>query len=658
MIPTEAEVTAPRACPNCGSPSNAGDRFCIACGASLSDAPVTAERESAAPSHQLALADAPSVTPQAVASPSTPRRQRGTCLLVAALVALLLLGGPVAWIVWSWWQPAPARLIIWGAPHGLWQVSLEHDDNLRTIDDRDLMLPAGTYTIHLTPQGSFDAPATPESATFVLEPGCIHVYSASGEPVEVGTLVGDRWVHCNVGVPAPTPLRFDPRTDTLRWTTRKTDAGRPIDAGAEIQVSDAGRVVPADSGRWLAVANPYDEPLQVEVTDDPIRWRFRLPACSIRLVPCPAENELSIRASLPGDDEELDSLSIKRPPDATSLYTVGAATAYEWETTNESDRDSAAHQTVLPDQFVTLDDGTVARFRLPPLSERGSPGKPLVTRELTSGGRSRLFAVASAPLLAPVSQAPSELTTHPEVRVAVVPQPGELAGRAIQYLAARQGGAVVIADAAAYDLASGMRLHAAGPPLRAAAVGNDGLLLITRQGQLASVSDGGLVTGDSLGDPTLQIWARPADGRVFLFGGQSAGGLFTIEESRLRRLLPADQHVTALGAAPEGIVAALGRRIERLRFDGSSSELDAVDRATLVELPDGPDVVGLHDAGGLLVFATEEAVYMLSEGAVLPLVLGAGGPIYPHEGDLLMLDRNSRRLLLLKSDLFHTVRGD
>jgi hypothetical protein len=49
---------------------------------------------------------------------------------------------------------------------------------------------------------------------------------------------------------------------------------------------------------------------------------------------------------------------------------------------------------------------------------------------------------------------------------------------------------------------------------------------------------------------------------------------------------------------------------------------------------------------------------MLSEGAVLPLVLGAGGPIYPHEGDLLMLDRNSRRLLLLKGDLFRTVRGD
>ncbi len=577
--------------------------------------------------------------------------------MVAALIAVLCLGGPVTWMTWSWWQPASARLIIWGAPQGLWQVALEHDGNMRTVEDRDLILPAGTYTIHLTPQGMSDTPATPESATFVLEPGCVHLYSAAGEPLEVGTQVDARRVHTKVGVPAPTPLWFDESTDTLRWTKRGSDRGRPLDRNAEIQVYDAGRIVPADSGCWLAVANPYDEPLQLEVAEGPIRWQFRLPACSIRMVPCLAENELSIIARVPGQEANIDSLSVKTPPEATSLYTVGAATAYEWEETMGSDAGNATRQTVLPAQFVILDDAKVAEFRLPPLSERGSPGKPLLTRELASGGRSQLFAVASAPLLAPAAQAPSELTTHPEVRVVILPQPGDLAGRAIQNLAARQGGAVVIADAAAHDLASGKRLHAAGPPLRAAALGSEGLLLITRQGQLASVSNGGLVTGDSLGDPTMQVWARPADGRVFLFGGQSAGGLFTIEQGRLRRLLPADQHVTALGAAPEGIVAAMGRRIERLRFDGSSREGDAVDRTTLVELPDGPDLVGLHDAGGLLVFATDEAVYMLSEGAVLPLVLGAGGPIYPHAGDLLMLDHNSRRLLLLKCDLFRDHRG-
>lgn len=116
--------------------------------------------------------------------------------------------------------------------------------------------------------------------------------------------------------------------------------------------------------------------------------------------------------------------------------------------------------------------------------------------------------------------------------------------------------------------------------------------------------------------------------------------------------------VTALAAASgDGMLLGSGRRIERMQ--PSPGDPNVWNVAPVLTLPEGgPDVLGLLDLDGRLLFATEECVYELRGNLVLPLVEGIGGPLVPWNGGVVVSDERSGRLYHLSGAAFLAPKGE
>ena len=629
-----------RACSHCPEMENeSGASFCIGCGRRLEgteslepvrcDACGEAKNESGAPfcigcGRQLA-------------APADRKPRRRVLWKVAAAAALVLI---VSWVVLGL-IPEKARLIVQAYDLKRWTITAERQGETISLTAADVILPAGTYEIHaLVKLGAADGS---ESVTLTLRPGCVHVYAVGSVPLELDARTGPVEASMPRGVPGTGALWIDPRTERLRSDRFNPKTSEPLPMDAEITVNVRDGALGADAGTWVLVSNPYNEVIQFTVAGEETVWNFTLAGPALRLVPSSPGTRLTVtaRIGIAGDLLDEETVTVPKGP---SLYTVGGATCYVWDSgkknelqfQNESERILAGH-------IAPLKNGSEYLYRFPIPSPVSMEQTTLLIREsYDRRPDAHLLIAVAAPLLPPFPEALGKLTAHPDVRVTELPAPEALRAFVIQAAAVVGDGIVVIADQAAYDYATGQRLHGDGPPLRDVAAAGDGLFLITRQARSATIEGRDLVVGMSLMDPTIRLWSQANSERVYLYGGKASGGLCVVDSYGIERIMDPDIRVTAVGATKNGLLIGRWRRIEKLTFDDWIPE-----SAPIIELPAGPAaVIGLYDAGGVLVFATEVAIYyMPSAGMVVPLVIGIGGPIYPYRDGILVHDHKSRKLL-------------
>jgi hypothetical protein len=121
---------------------------------------------------------------------------------------------------------------------------------------------------------------------------------------------------------------------------------------------------------------------------------------------------------------------------------------------------------------------------------------------------------------------------------------------------------------------------------------------------------------------------------------------------------PEEHALRVTAMASSGAAATLfarGRRIERME---RADDAPTASVAPVLTLPaEGPDVIGLLDLDGRLVFSTEECVYELRGNLVLPLVEGIGGPLVAWGGGLVVCDARSGRLYHLSGPAFQPPKG-
>jgi hypothetical protein len=185
-----------------------------------------------------------------------------------------------------------------------------------------------------------------------------------------------------------------------------------------------------------------------------------------------------------------------------------------------------------------------------------------------------------------------------------------------------------------------------------------GLVLLTRCGRLATLRDGALVLGAFVGDATLAV--APAPGpppAVWLYGGALDEALtlhFLDGDAGRERYHGVPPTAIALSGAGAALIAS-GLRVERVQRGSEAGE--SWSTAAVVTLPDGePDIVGLLDLDGHLLFATRECVYELRGDLVLPLVAGIGGPLVSWRGAVVVLDARTGRLFRLSGPALTTLK--
>ncbi|HVS37085.1 MAG TPA: hypothetical protein VMS17_16105 [Gemmataceae bacterium] len=567
-------------------------------------------------------------------------------------VSVLLIAATVALLFWFHRPSQPAgqsRLIVIAEDPERWRLVVESQGTpAHSADTWDLRLPAGRCVIRVFPAEARGG--DPESIALTLEPGRVHVCALGGVPVHVDAVVGDRVGSSQRGVAGTGPLCWG-SGGSIQVGDRQASHGDYLGLDAEVQVYADPGSLRADADSALLTTNPYDEPLRCSVDDGDARWEFTLAGSAVRVTPCQAGRATTVETRLGMDGPVVDTASVT-PLGGLSLFTIGGSTCYVWEgdwpfdAKNDPDR-------ILPDRLLSLTGDSDVVIRLADPQRRDGPDDhTLLWKRHPRKGEAGLTVAVSGPLLAPTPAPLGELTTHPDVRASQLPIPDGLRDQVVTSAAVVGQGVVAVADGAVYDWADGRRLDDGGPPVASIAFSSSGLFLVTRQGRSAAIHNGRLIADRSLVDPTLQAWAAPGADVVYLYGGKAAGGLYAVAADGVRRLLDDDSRVTGLGTARQGFLAARGRRIDRVTMEGDQARFEPI-----VDLPEGPPVVGLCEIDDGVVFATEKAVYQLKNGVVLPLVLGAGGPLYPYRGGLLLHDRSSWKLLLLEGS-FRASAGD
>jgi hypothetical protein len=567
----------------------------------------------------------PAPEPVVEAAPPPEPRRRSLAVLWVVLFLALVAGGGFAYV--KFLSIPDPKLVVW------------MDD----VKDVEIQVQAGA-AIPRNPQGEYSPGPGPCTVTisrqgkpvevhrFTILPGALHLCVVGGAPVDAavdslalpfrhpwaGALFGCAECH-----------RLD--TGSRCGGCKKERA--PVSAAKTLKVTRSAALAEGNpSERAVILVNPYAADLAVEARTAANSVSFPLSKESIRAIP--HAESISLKCTVDGDVAALEEREVK-PASGVSLYTVGGATWFEWL------GDGGSGAAVATDflSLVKLEQGAKLLA--------ADPGGAGLLRRETAGRMERLVPIFSHALIAPASPAPGKIVNHPGVEVAEVTLPASLAGKTIEAIAAGDAGAIAIADGSAYALSTGEKLNDGGPGIRSAALGSDGLFLLTRQSTCATLEGRSVVTGPALTDPTLCAWAPRAGGAVYLHGGRFVPGLLIMTPQGPQPLLPAYPPVTALGNMKDGVLVARGRIVEKLTVVDGRAKLEPV-----LVLPDGPAIVGLHDAGGPLVISTESRVFVLSDNVVLTVAQGVGGSLHPCKGGVLLHDRASRRLFRIKSSMF------
>jgi hypothetical protein len=639
-------------CRHCGETGNkAGAKFCMSCGKSMAPEPVSCPscgqvapvatakfcNSCGAPLSQTVAAPPPpppEIAPEPVVEAPAPEpapKGRPVAALVKVLLLLVVIGGAFA-AYWHFLRIPEPKLLVWSDDPAL-EIKVQAGIPVARDAQGSYAPAAGPCVVTVSRQGQVI-----ETHKFTIRPGASHLCVVGGAPVDV-KVDGLPDARLRSRHSWPGAVYFCEPCKRIDMAARCAGCAKevpPLSPKKTLTVSKAASL--AEGGpdeRALILANPYAADLSVTAQTPACSISFPLPKESIRALP--HAESISLKCSIAPDGPVLDERDLKAAP-GVSLYTVGGATWFEWM----REDGSPVPQGRVQGDFLSVVPLEAGTRLLPP-----EPGKPGLLRKEAAGKIDRLVSIVSLPILPPLSIDARKMTVRPGVEISEITLTGALAGKTVESLAAGDAGIIVVADGAAYALSSGERLHDPGPGVTSAALASDGLFLLTRQATCATLDGRKIVLGPSVGDPTFRAWAPRDGGTVYLVGGRFNSGLFQVTPEGLREILPAVPEVTGLGNSKEGLLVARGRTLDRMTVVNGSAKLDA-----LLVLPAGPSVIGLHDAGGPLVFATESAVYMLADNIVMPLVHGVGGTLYPCKGGILLHDRASRRLFRLTSAFF------
>jgi len=572
----------------------------------------------------------PIAKPAPTAAPIPPKSR-----LAPVLVTLLVLAGGAAAAWWFLLRIPPGRLVVWKEAASALQIKVEGQT---PGPDGSYRLPAGDYTV----TAADDKGRVAESFRFKVDEGTLNVCVIGGVPVETAVTVKGRVLRPRTHFPTPGALRACAPCEQLMSAATCPKCAKPtgrVSPDAEVVFTPAQRFVdPAVDAPLLVVANPYSAAVKVGLRSAAGEFSFDLAAGHVRAVPCGAREKISAKTTLESDGSILDESELEAG-DGVSLVAIGGSTWLHW-VAEDGAPVSDGSVPPAPVQALKVEPGAV-------LVTPKAGDAALIAREAAGKPAGRLVALVSAPLASAPPRAPGRMTLHPQAKVFPLQLPKALDGKTLESAAPSGRGALGVLDGSIVDLSTGDPLAENGIRIRSAAVSSQGVVLLTRHGQCGTLDAKKFVGGSSVPDPTLRLWADPAGPDVYLFGGHVIRGLYHIGETGPSEILPDFPPVTALGASAEGTLIARGRRIDLLPRGAKADALKAV-----ISLPDGPDVLGLHDAGRGLVFATEKGVYWLSDNASVPLVLGIGGPLMPSDEGIVVHDRASRRLFQLKGPFF------
>jgi hypothetical protein len=541
------------------------------------------------------------------------------------LLVLAALGGAAAAVYWFVIRIPPGRLIVWQPEGSPLPIKVEGDaalgpDGIYRVADGACTVSAGDGA---------------ESARFQIKAGTVNLCVIGGAPVEAVATLNGRILRLRGRFPPPGPLHACLACGELEIAAVCPRCSKPTDRlppDAELVVSKSERFVdPATDTPLLLIANPYASSIRMRLSGPGLETTFDLAPGRVRALPCKARDRIRALAHVEPGGRLLDESEIEAP-EGVSICAVGGATWFQWMG-GDGEREADGSLVPAPVQRLALKAGEM--LALP---------KPDDAAVLAKETGERLVTIVSAPLLPRESRPAGRVTVHPKAKVHPLQTSKELDGKAVEAAASTGRGAIAIFDGVLYDLATGESLQeAGGPRFRSAAVSSQGLVLVTRQGRLATLDGRKPAFGMTFPDPTIRVWADPAGPEVFLYGGKAIRGLYLLGEEGPVEILPDYPPVTALGSTPEGTLVARGRRIDLLPRGGRADSLRAV-----LALPDGPDIVGVHDAGRGLVFATAAGAHWLSDNVAVPLALGIGGELFGCEDGIVVHDRAGRRLHLLK----------
>jgi hypothetical protein len=530
---------------------------------------------------------------------------------------------------------APVRLVLWAEAPDAWQFSIEGSDEARSVTAGEQLLPPGRYTIFARPSSTQFADW--ESLTLDLASSRVYLYVAGARPValsiggEVFDLAATRSEPLVVGQAAPEQDMHAPDLPERAFIA--------VDAPIRVQPCDR----PIDvQGADLLVVNPYDVPVVCEVGRGTAVWRFRLSAGGARWIAGSRPEAVQIRATFVGQLHAIAPCEVSLPAaPSLAIHTLGSATLLGFA------RGEQIVRSLPPGLVQQLEPDLCRAIRLP---TAGSGGEPHTADAILQCGDERLFVLASAPLLPPQISPLSAITSHPNVTVSRLPLPESLADRVVVDVAGYHDQVLGVCGGNVFDLASGAALHGSAPqgpagPVRKVACGPGGAFVLLRGARLARIESNELrLDQRELLDPTFDLWISTQTGDSLLHGGKASSGLHRLDGDGLIRLERDVQPraITALADAPEGIYLARGRQIDRGGYT-----FGFVSASPVISLPPGPPVIGLLAVGDALLFATEDAVSIIQGGVVLPLVIGAGGPLFRYRDGVLVHDRRSSELLVI-----------
>ena len=472
-----------------------------------------------------------------------------------------------------------------------------------------------------------------------LRAGQLHLVPVGGRPVCIDVHEGEA-----------APWRVPGSYPSPGVVTRADDgAAQPLRSDATLVAYPEDEDHLPARERVLVVANPFQHELRVTVTAPAWRLEATVPTFDSRAVPLGAADvEVTIARAADGALMAAGRAAPSAPPGRVLLHTVGGGTIYAWAGTSEATMPPLANG-----EWLELPAEINLRPRRP-----GDPAPWLLAARGAGDDEVGLVPLASVPVTVRAEARPVEARADVVVRELALP--AALRDGAVAVAVSEDSKLWGVVDGVVHDLCTGRPLHTGAERVAHMAATPYGLVLVTRCGRLATMREGRLVLGVAV-DPTVLL--APADDEapsVWLYGAALVGSVTlqpldgTPGSPQVRWIDGEAWTVEATAMAPAaggGTLVANGRTIDLLRV--SPESFGARSCENVLTLPEGtPDVIGVIDLDGRLLFATEECVYELRGDLVLPLAAGIGGPLVPWDGGLVVTDRRSGRLVHLSGPAF------
>jgi hypothetical protein len=496
------------------------------------------------------------------------------------------------------------------------RVARHTDEGAWRQDTVELHLQPGR--LHLVPVGGRAVQVRGESRELARD--LVATYPAPG-------VVGRTFLGLEIGSPEPEPL------DT--------------DLSVELFGSESDYLPAVE--RLLIVANPYLEEIRVGVAarhdEAALDWKQEctVPSSGCRVFGLGGAATVTITTART-DGALIDEDTYAPPPGpGRPLFTIGGGTVYRWFGRAEAAvvAAPAGEWTLLP-----------ADLRIRTRRNSDPPGWLLVVRKGEGEIEVGLAAVANPPLVC--KGQPNPMEARADVVVRELALPDALEERGVGSVAASGDELLGVVDGVVHDLRTGRPLHERTPtPVVRVTATPHGLVLVTRSGRMATLRDGRVVLGMELYDAAVRL--APAAGdppAVWVYGSafvsalirQPLDGSEGQRQSRTEGGAELPMVVTSMAPAQKGtMLFATGRRIESMRPHPDAPDAWSIE--AVLTLPEGrPDVIGLLDLEGRLVFATDQCVYELRGDLVVPLVEGIGGELVPWRGGILVCDARTGRL--------------